>query len=120
MVRGRISASRVSVPRIAALIMAGILLAGILLAAPARAQDRSQARSMVISQYGIVAAEHPLAARAGTLVLERGGNAIDAAIAANAMMGLVAPMMDGIGGDLFCLYWDAHTGKLTGLARTDR
>src|SRR2546427_6915672 len=62
------------------------------------AQDRSQTRSMVISRNGIVAAESPLAAQAGARILERGGNAVDAAIAANAMMGGVEPMMNGIGG----------------------
>ena len=82
---------------------------------PLAAQERSQARSMVISQYGVVAAEHPLAARAGTAVLESGGNAIDAAVAANAVMGLVAPMMDGIGGDLFAIVYEAKTGKVHGL-----
>ncbi len=66
-----------------------------------KAQDRSQGRSMVISRNGIVAAESPLAAQAGVRVLERGGNAVDAAIATNAMMGVVEPMMNGIGGDLF-------------------
>jgi gamma-glutamyltranspeptidase/glutathione hydrolase len=82
---------------------------------PVMAQDRIQARSMVISQYGVVAAEQPIAARAGTAVLERGGNAIDAAVAANAAMGLVAPMMDGIGGDLFAIVYDAKTNKAYGL-----
>ena len=62
-----------------------------LAAAPLAAQERSQARSMVISQYGIVAAEQPIAARAGTAILEAGGNAIDAAVAANAAMGLDRP-----------------------------
>src|SRR5262249_47869323 len=66
-------------------------------------------------QYGIVAAEQPIAARAGTAVLEKGGNAIDAAVAANAAMGLVAPMMDGIGGDLFAIVYDAKTNKVYGL-----
>jgi gamma-glutamyltranspeptidase/glutathione hydrolase len=70
---------------------------------------------MVISQYGIVAAEQPIAARAGTAVLERGGNAVDAAVAANAAMGLVAPMMDGIGGDLFAMVYEAKTNKVYGL-----
>jgi gamma-glutamyltranspeptidase / glutathione hydrolase len=79
------------------------------------AQDRSQARSMVISRYGIVAAESPLAAQAGAMVLERGGTAADAAVAANAMMGVVAPMSDGIGGDLFAIVYDAKSGKLYGL-----
>jgi gamma-glutamyltranspeptidase/glutathione hydrolase len=92
------------------------LTAAVLLApSPLMAQDRSQARSMVISQYGVVAAEQPIAARAGTAVLERGGNAIDAAVAANAAMGLVAPMMDGIGGDLFAIVYDAKTHKAYGL-----
>ena len=55
----------------------------------ANAQDRAQGRSMVVSRNGIVAAESPLAAQAGAHILERGGNAVDAAIAANAMMGVV-------------------------------
>ena len=84
-------------------------------ASAAMAQDRTQGRSMVISQYGIVAAEHPIAARAGTAMLESGGNAIDAAVAANAAMGLVAPMMNGIGGDLFAIVYDAKTKQVYGL-----
>src|ERR1700687_3544936 len=79
------------------------------------AQDRSQGRSMVISRNGIVAAESPLAAQAGARILERGGNAVDAAIATNAMMGVVEPMMNGIGGDLFAIVYDAKSGKLYGL-----
>jgi gamma-glutamyltranspeptidase / glutathione hydrolase len=81
----------------------------------AKAQDRSQGRSMVISRGGIVAAESPLAAQAGVRILERGGNAVDAAIAANAMMGVVEPMMNGIGGDLFVIVYDAKANKLYGL-----
>src|SRR6195256_7024287 len=80
-----------------------------------QAQDRSQARSMVISRDGIVAAESPLAAQAGVRILERGGNAVDAAIAANAAMGVVAPMMNGIGGDLFVIVYDVKANKLYGL-----
>ncbi|HKE07451.1 MAG TPA: gamma-glutamyltransferase [Candidatus Acidoferrum sp.] len=80
-----------------------------------QAQDRSQARSMVISRQGIVAAESPLAAQAGARILERGGNAVDAAIATNAMMGVVSPMMNGIGGDLFAIVYDAKANKLYGL-----
>jgi gamma-glutamyltranspeptidase / glutathione hydrolase len=78
-------------------------------------QDRSQGRSMVISRNGIVAAESPLAAQAGVRVLESGGNAVDAAIATNAMMGVVEPMMNGIGGDLFAIVYDAKANKLYGL-----
>ncbi len=79
------------------------------------AQDRYQARSMVISQNGIVAAESPLAAQAGARILENGGNAVDAAIATNAMMGVVSPMMNGMGGDLFAIVYDAKANKLYGL-----
>jgi gamma-glutamyltranspeptidase / glutathione hydrolase len=78
-------------------------------------QDRSQMRSMVISQNGIVAAESPLAAQAGVRILEAGGNAVDAAIATNAMMGVVSPMMNGVGGDLFAIVYDAKANKLYGL-----
>ena len=95
----------------------GVLGVAILSATPRAimGQDRVQARSMVISQNGIVAAESPLAAQAGVRILEHGGNAVDAAIAANAMMGVVAPMMNGIGGDLFVIVYDAKTKKLYGL-----
>ena len=84
-----------------------------LFAQAAEAQDRSQTRSMVISKGGIVAAESPLAAQAGVRILESGGNAVDAAIATNAMMGVVEPMMNGVGGDLFAMVYDAKaTGAL--------
>src|SRR3954462_1779530 len=72
-------------------------------------------RSKVATKYGIVAASQPLAARAGVQILERGGNAIDAAIAANAVMGLVEPEMNGIGGDVFAIVYQASTKKLFGL-----
>ncbi len=78
-------------------------------------QERSQARSMVISQRGIVATSQTLASQAGAMVLARGGNAVDAAIAANAVMNVVEPMSNGMGGDLFVLYRDAKTGTLSGL-----
>src|SRR6202030_3967678 len=57
----------------------------------------------------------PLAAQAGARILESGGNAVDAAIATNAMMGVVEPMMNGIGGDLFAIVYDAKSNKLYGL-----
>ena len=95
----------------AAFLMATMVSIGM----PAAAQDRGQGRSMVISRYGVVAAESPLASQAGVQVLEHGGNAIDAAVAANAVMGVVAPMSNGIGGDLFVMIYDAKTGQLYGL-----
>jgi gamma-glutamyltranspeptidase / glutathione hydrolase len=92
-----------------------LCIASAMLAGNVSAQDRSQTRSMVISRNGIVAAESPLAAQAGVRILERGGNAVDAAIATNAMMGVVEPMMNGVGGDLFAIVYDAKANKLYGL-----
>src|SRR5262250_142919 len=76
---------------------------------------RGQARSMVVSRNGIVASESPLASQAGVHILEKGGNAVDAAIATNAVMGVVEPMMNGIGGDVFAIVYDAKANKLYGL-----
>jgi gamma-glutamyltranspeptidase / glutathione hydrolase len=70
---------------------------------------------MTISRRGIVATSQTLASQAGAQILACGGSATDAAIAANAVLGVVEPMMNGIGGDLFAIAWDAKTGKLTGL-----
>ena len=72
-------------------------------------------RSKIATTYGIVAASQPLAARAGVQVLERGGHAVDAAIAANAVLGVVEPEMNGIGGDLFAIVFDAASATLHGL-----
>jgi gamma-glutamyltranspeptidase / glutathione hydrolase len=94
-------------------IAVALVLAGV--TCVAAAQDRSQSRSMVASPAGVVASESVLASEVGARILERGGNAIDAAIATNAMMGLIAPMNDGIGGDLFAIVYDAKSGKLYGL-----
>ena len=74
-----------------------------------------QGRSMVVTKLGIVAAPQFLASQAGAHVLEEGGNAVDAAIAANAVMGVVQPYVNGMGGDLFAIVYDAKTGKLYGL-----
>ena len=79
------------------------------------AQDRSYGRSVVATRYGVVATSQMQASQAGARVLEQGGSAIDAGIAANAVLGVVEPMMNGMGGDLFAIYWDAKTGKLYGL-----
>src|SRR5215467_7867062 len=78
-------------------------------------QDRSYGRSVVMSDRGIVATSHYWASQAGARILSQGGSAMDAAIAANATLGVLEPMMNGIGGDLFLIYWDAKTGKLYGL-----
>ncbi len=76
--------------------------------------NRSQGRSLVVSTRGIVATEHPLASQAGAMVLAEGGHAVDAAIAANAVMGVVCPMMCGVGGDLFAIVCE-QDGKLHGV-----
>lgn len=77
-------------------------------------------RSEVIAQHGMVATSQPLATQVGLDVFKQGGNAIDAAIAANAMLGLVEPTGSGIGGDLFAIVWDAETKKLYGLNASGR
>ncbi len=92
-----------------------VIFALVLLTPSLTAQDRSHARSMVITRYGIVATSHVQASAAGAQILAKGGSAIDAAIAANAVLGVTEPMMNGIGGDLFAIYWDAKSGKLYGL-----
>jgi len=92
-----------------------VALVAVLATLPLSAQDRSYGRSVVATQYGIVATSQVQASQAGARILEAGGSAIDAAIAANAALGVVEPMMNGIGGDLFAIYWDAKSGKLYGL-----
>jgi gamma-glutamyltranspeptidase/glutathione hydrolase len=71
-------------------------------------------RSPVIGQHGMVATEQPLASLAAIDILRKGGSAVDAAIAANACIGLMQPVLNGIGGDLFAIVWDPKTKKLYG------
>ncbi len=77
-------------------------------------------RSVVMGQNGMVATSHPLATQIGLDILKNGGNAIDAAIATNAALGLMEPTGCGIGGDLFAIVWDAKTQQLYGLNASGR
>jgi gamma-glutamyltranspeptidase / glutathione hydrolase len=77
-------------------------------------------RSAVYAPHGVIATSQPLASAAGLAVMERGGNAIDAAVAAAAVLGLVEPMMTGPGGDVFAIVWSAKDHKLIGLNASGR
>lgn len=95
-----------------------VAIVSFLASAAAQAQEAPLpvvGRSIVTTKLGIVASSSPLAAKAGTQMLEMGGNAVDAAIAANAVIALTEPSGDGIGGDLFAIVYDAKSGKLHGL-----
>lgn len=77
-------------------------------------------RSVVMARNGVIATSQPLASAAGLQVLQNGGNAIDAAITAAAVLAVVEPTMNGIGGDLFAIVYDAKTGKLSALNASGR
>jgi gamma-glutamyltranspeptidase/glutathione hydrolase len=95
--------------------VAALFLHSVMVPAQQFSSVPGQGRSMVVSKFGIVSTPQFLASQAGAHILEEGGNAIDAAIAANAVMGVVQPYVNGIGGDLFMVYYEAKTGKVYGL-----
>jgi gamma-glutamyltranspeptidase/glutathione hydrolase len=102
-----------AIKSVAAAILISAFLASAAVSLPA--QDRAYGRSVVATQYGIVATSEVLASQAGAHILEQGGSAIDAAIAANAVLQVTEPNSNGLGGDLFAIYWESKTGKLYGL-----
>ena len=77
-------------------------------------------RSPVLGTNGMAATSHPLASQIAIDILKAGGNAVDAAIAANAALGLMEPTGNGIGGDLFAIVWDPESGQLHGLNAAGR
>src|SRR4051812_6289563 len=81
---------------------------------------RAAGAAEVVAEHGMVATSHKRAVAIGVEILKRGGNAIDAAIATNAAMGVVEPMSCGVGGDLYAIVWDAKTKKLYGLNASGR
>jgi len=101
------------------------LMTGLLFFASSHAQDRPAGklfatRSEVITQHGMAATSQPLATMAAIDVLKQGGTAVDAAIAANAVLGVTEPHVNGIGGDIFAIIYEAKTGKLHGLNGSGR
>jgi gamma-glutamyltranspeptidase / glutathione hydrolase len=103
------------------IVLAGILLSAGTISGQDRVTGKNFAtRSEVIATNGMVATSHPLATQIAIDILKKGGTAIDAAIAANAALGLMEPTGCGIGGDLYAIVWDAKTKKLHGLNASGR
>lgn len=109
------------------ILLNACILSGFLFFTPKHAfcQDRLSGktfatRSEVLAQSGMACTSHPLATLAALDILKKGGTAVDAAIAANAVLGVVEPEMNGIGGDLFAIVYDAKTAKLYGLNASGR
>jgi gamma-glutamyltranspeptidase/glutathione hydrolase len=103
---------------IAAFLMATTVISNLAYGQVSRGDRYSGAtwatRSPVLAQHGMAATEQPLASQIAIDILKKGGSAVDAAIAANAAIGLMQPVLNGIGGDLFAMVYDPKTGKLYG------
>src|ERR1700751_647358 len=95
--------------------LAALLHTSVIVLAQQFSSVPGQGRSMVVTKFGIVSTPQFLASQAGAHILEESGNAVDAAIAANAVMGVVQPYVNGIGGDLFAIVYIAKEDKLYGL-----
>jgi len=103
--------------------LTGLALFALLLPASMTAQDRPSTmagRSTVYAPNGMIATSQPLASQAGMEILRTGGNAIDAAVAAAAVLNVTEPHMTGMGGDMFAILWSAEEGRLVGLDASGR